>query len=133
MHAITTGSRSVPYSTRHALVAMQVADMLTGDSALPEATPLVPDVATADGAGSPLENQEVLYVSAEESIEQVSSSFLNEKASPASVSGAQNPFRCISMQWVGLICSTIAKGRSLDIGCRLNGDWLCTTGRQAWG
>lgn len=49
--------------------------MLTGDSALPEDAPLVPDVATADGASSPLENQEVLYVSAEESIEQVNPSF----------------------------------------------------------
>ena len=58
-----------------ALLAVQVADMLTGDSALPEDAPLVPDVATADGAGSPLENQEVLYVSAEESIEQVNPSF----------------------------------------------------------
>ena len=67
-------------------MAVQVADMLTGDSALPEDTPLVPDVATADGAGSPLENQEVLYVSAEESIEQVNPSVLTGKALPASVS-----------------------------------------------
>ena len=73
-------NRPVQQSATWALLAVQVADMLTGDSALPEDAPLVPDVATADGASSPLENQEVLYVSAEESIEQVNSSFMTEQS-----------------------------------------------------